>query len=97
MIVLVARYHVRPGHREEVLAALARMAPAVAASEPGCRLYQVSRSLDDDDLVLLYEHYVDQAALEAHRSTPHFLEIVEGTVMPLLERRERELFELVLG
>jgi len=97
MIVLVARYHVRPGHRAEVLAALEPMAAAVAASEPGCRLYHVARSLDDDDLVLLYEHYVDEEALQAHRETPHFADIVEARVMPLLESRERETFELVLG
>lgn len=97
MLVLVARYHVRPGRRAEVEDALARMAELVAADEPGCRLYQVSRSTESPDQLVLYEHYDDQAALEAHRRTPHFRDIVEGEVLPLLERRDREVLELVVG
>jgi quinol monooxygenase YgiN len=97
MIVLVAKYHTKPGRREEVIAALERMGPLVAESEPGCALYQVARSTEDEDLLLLYEHYTDEAALAAHRETPHFSEIIEGTVMPMLESRGRELYELAVS
>jgi (4S)-4-hydroxy-5-phosphonooxypentane-2,3-dione isomerase len=97
LIVLIARYYVTPGNTDKVLSELRRMKPLVQASEPGCALYQVSRSEENPDLVLLYEHYRDQAALEAHRETPHFKEIVEGVIMPVLEKRERELFSLVIG
>ena len=48
-------------------------------------------------MIVLYEHYVDGAALLAHRETPHFKEIVEGTIMPLLEKRERELYTIVVN
>jgi quinol monooxygenase YgiN len=97
MIVLVAKYTVKPGHGDAVEAALKRMAPLVAANEPGCALYHANRATDNPDLFLLYEHYRDQAALAAHRETPHFKEIIEGTIVPLLDRRERELFTLVVG
>ncbi len=97
MKVLLARYQVKPGHREQVEQSLARMAALVARDEPGCRLYQVLRSLESDDELVLYEHYEDEAALEAHRRTEHFQEIVEGEILPLLERRDREMLELVLG
>jgi quinol monooxygenase YgiN len=49
------------------------------------------------DLFLLYEHYVDEAALAHHRTTPHFQQIIEGKIIPLLEKRERELYALVVG
>ena len=39
------------------------------------------RATENPDLFLLYEHYVDQAALEAHRNTPHFKEIIEGSIV----------------
>ena len=96
MIVLVAKYHVKQGKGDEVEVALKRMAPLVKEQEPGCKLYQANRSTENRDLFLLYEHYADQAALEAHRGTPHFKEIIEGTIVPLLDKRERELYELIV-
>lgn len=91
-VVLVARYHTVPGKADTVAAALATMAERVAADEPGCLLYQANRSTEVEDTFLLYEVYADEAALAAHRETPHFLEIVEGQVAPLLDKRERELY-----
>ena len=97
MIVLVAHYYGKPGKGDAIEAALKEIAPKVAAHEPGCKLYHASRSPEKPDLFLLYEHYVDEAALLAHRETPHFKEIIEGTIMPLLEKREREVYTLVVG
>lgn len=97
MIVLAATYHVKTGKGDDVAAALRRMAPLVKVEEPGCLLYHANRSTENPDLFLLYEHYVDQAALEAHRDTPHFRDIIEGTVVPLLDKRERQLYEQVAG
>ena len=97
MIVLVAKYTVKTGQGDAVEAALRRMAPLVKAGEPGCTLYHANRSTENRDIFLLYEHYTDQAALEAHRATPHFKEIIEGTIVPLLDGRQRELYETVVG
>jgi quinol monooxygenase YgiN len=97
MIVLTAKYYVKHGRGDEVEAALRRMAPIVKATEPGCALYHANRAAENPDIFLLYEHYTDQAALDAHRSTPHFLEIIEGTIAPLLDRRERELYQPVIS
>lgn len=97
MIVLIARYHVKPGQGDAVEAALREMAPLVKQHEPGCKLYQANRSRDNRDLFLLVEHYVDEAALDAHRATPHFQQIIEGRVVPLLEKRERELYDLAVS
>jgi len=91
-VVLTARYTVKAGNVEAVLAALRRMAPLVRENEPGCITYHVNRANDDPNVLLLYEEYADQAALDAHASSPHFKEIILGTIVPLLERRERELF-----
>jgi autoinducer 2-degrading protein len=97
MIVLVARYSVESGRGDEVAEALKKMAPLVAEKEPGCLLYHANRSTEDPDLFLLYEQYEDAKALEAHRETPHFEQIIEGEIVPLLENRERELYEQVVG
>lgn len=95
MVVLVAKYYAKPGKGDEVAAALNTMAQQVLGDEPACALYHVCRSLENSDYFLLYEHYVNEAALAAHRETPHFKAIVEGTIVPLLDKRERDLYELV--
>ena len=97
MIVLTAYYHSKPGHGDAIAAGLQQMASLVKEREPGCVLYQAARAQDNPDLFLLYEQYVDEAALLAHRETPHFKEIIEGTIVPLLEKRERQLYTLVVG
>jgi quinol monooxygenase YgiN len=45
------------------------MIAAVRGNEPGCVLYRPTRSPSDPDAFLLYEEYLDQQALDAHRRT----------------------------
>lgn len=97
MIVLVAKYHVKPGSIDKVLEGLRRMKTLVDRDEPACEFYQVSRSTEAENLLMLYEHYADQKALAAHRETPHFKSIIEGEIVPLLDKRERELYELQIA
>jgi quinol monooxygenase YgiN len=87
MIVLVARYYGKPGQGDMIEAALKQIAPVVKANEPGCKLYHATRSQDNPDNFLLYEHYEDETALLAHRETAHFKEIIEGMIIPILEKR----------
>lgn len=96
-VTLIARYRVSAGNAERVEKALTRMAERVRADEPGCQLYQANRSTEVENLFLLYEVYTDEAALAAHRETPHFKEIVEGEIVPLLDSREREVYTQVVA
>ncbi len=97
MVVLIARYEVKTGRGDDVAAALREMAPLVKEHEPGCLLYHANRSRDNTDLFILYEQYQDMAALEAHRDTPHFKRLIEGTIVPLLDKREREICDPVVS
>ena len=96
-VVLVAKYTVKPGHAPAVKEALARAAERVRADEPGCQLYQANQSVDDENAFLLYEVYDDEAALAAHRETPHFKAIIEGEVVPLLDDRQRAVYLQVVS
>jgi (4S)-4-hydroxy-5-phosphonooxypentane-2,3-dione isomerase len=91
MRALIARYQAKAGRGDEVASLLEEMAAAVARDEPACVLYRAARSVERPDVFILYEEYTDQAALEAHRETPHFRRLIEGAVVPLLESREREV------
>jgi quinol monooxygenase YgiN len=97
MIVLIAKYHVKAGSVDTVLDKLREMKKVVDRDEPACKFYQVSLSTESPNLVVLYEHYPDQAALAAHRETPHFKSIIEGQIIPLLDKREREFYELKIS
>lgn len=97
MIVLVARYYAKPGQGDAVIEVLQQMASLVKEHEPDCKLYQVCRSKDNPDFLLLYEQYTDEAAVQKHRETPYFQELILDTIVPLLEKREPAFFDLVIA
>jgi autoinducer 2-degrading protein len=72
MFVLIVDLAVRPGMHEQFLRAITANASASLSDEPGCLRFDVMRATGDLDRFVLYELYVDEAAFEAHRATPHF-------------------------
>lgn len=79
MKVLTVTIHVKPAHIDEFIAATLANARG-SRTEPGNIRYDVLRSEDDPNQLMLYEVYRDAAALAAHRDTLHFktwLETVE--------------------
>ncbi len=96
MYVVVARFYAQAGKEKEVEAVLRQMVP-ISNAEPGCIQYVVNRSVDDPRMFLLYEQYVDEAGFNAHLESAEFKQHVQGTVVPLLERREREIYDVVEG
>jgi len=95
--VLIAKYYVKPGNSKAVEAALREMSKFVKNDEPECLVYNANIDPENENLYCLYEVYRDAAAIAAHRETPHFKEIIEGIIVPLLEKREREIYEQVIG
>ena len=96
MICVAVTYVIKAGREAEALDLLGKLATA-SRGEPGCRMYLVHRSTTDPRRVFLYEQYDDQAALDAHRATPHFSEYGTGGIFPMLESRSPELYELIDG
>ena len=55
--------------------------------EPGCVSYIPHWLREEPDTLLIYEQYIDQAAVDAHRATPHFARYVtDGLDSKLLSR-----------
>lgn len=94
MIVVVAEYTVAEGNEEAVADLLKQWAP-MAREETGCKAFIVNRSLEDPRRLMLYEQYADQAAFDFHANRPEFKDIVVGRIVPLLEKRERRMFEVI--
>ena len=70
-LALVVRLHVKPAARDAFLYAIRENA-ADSIREPGCLYFDVVRHDGDPDRFTLYELYRDEAAIEFHRSTPHY-------------------------
>lgn len=85
-IHLFATWKVKQGHAAEVLRLLQQMVPRTRA-EKGNLFYDVHQGIADDHTIVLYEGYVDEAALQAHRDADYFKEWVLGKIVPLLESR----------
>jgi quinol monooxygenase YgiN len=94
MLTVIAQYQTEPGGGDSVAAILARHA-AQTRAEPGCILFLVNRSEQEPDQFVLYEQYIDEAAFEAHRQSPHFRDNVERAVAPLLAARSWQRYQLV--
>ncbi|PZE21079.1 putative quinol monooxygenase [Paenibacillus xerothermodurans] len=96
MVALIARYKVKPNETQQVIQLLQQMQAKIKEFEPACQIFRVHRPTDHSDVLVLYEVYTDIEAMEAHRGTDHYRNIIEGQVAPLLEGREREVLDLVI-
>jgi quinol monooxygenase YgiN len=92
MITLAVSYLIRSGHESEAENFL-RELRVQSRREPGCRTYEVHRSLEEPREFLIFEQYDDLAALEAHRQTPHFLHFGKQGLQTIAERRTATTYE----
>lgn len=63
---------------------------AASRQEPGCVSYIPHFIEGDNATVLIYEQYADDAALEHHRSSPHFAQYAIGGLYQLMKDRQVE-------
>jgi quinol monooxygenase YgiN len=94
MYVVAAQYTVQEGKEKAVIDILKKMIP-LSRAEPGCKLYMVNQSPDNPRKLLLYEQYADKSGYEAHMATTAFKDNILGKVVPMLESRVREFYEVV--
>ncbi|MDA0159245.1 antibiotic biosynthesis monooxygenase [Solirubrobacter ginsenosidimutans] len=85
---LMVRWEVRPGDAAE-LEAIFREHQEHSRAEPGCLAWIAHRG-ETLGSFLLYEQFIDRAAFDAHRATPHFQRLIVDCGLPLLIR-EREI------
>ncbi len=72
MLVMLAFIHVTPEGVEPF--AQASTANALESiKEPGCKAFNVIQQIDDPTKFVLHEIYDDQAALDSHKTTAHYL------------------------
>ena len=92
MVVLAVTWMAKTGREAEAAAILEKLT-GESRKEPGCAMYQVHKHKTDPRRFFIYEQYKDDAALEAHRTTPHFLQLAKKDLPKVADRTEGHLFE----
>jgi autoinducer 2-degrading protein len=92
MVVLAVTWVAKVGQESAVEEVLAKLT-AEARKEPGCAMFQVHRHRTEPRRFFIYEQYKDDAALEAHRNTPHFLQYARKDLPKIADRVEGQLYD----
>lgn len=74
MIGVIATLKVQDGKQTGFEGLMRELAAQVRANEPECTFYQLHKT-DDPTSYIMLEQYSSEAALQAHRVTPHFKEL----------------------
>jgi len=72
MLVSWVKVRIKPGERQRFLKAIEVDALGSERDEPGCLRFNVLQDAKDEIVYYFYEVYKDEAALEAHRTMPHY-------------------------
>lgn len=86
-VYVFAKWQVKKGQLDAVLGLLTQVAKA-STQEKGNLFYHIHQSHADDHTLILSEGYINEAAVEEHRHSNHFQQLVIGEIVPMLENRE---------
>jgi quinol monooxygenase YgiN len=89
MISFIVRMRFAKEDRKDVLEAVQQLT-AASRQEPGCVSYIPHEMAGEPNLVMIYEQYRDEAALEAHRASPHFHKYAIGGLFQWMKERSVE-------
>jgi quinol monooxygenase YgiN len=89
MLSFTVRMTFDQADRDEISEILCQLT-AASRKEPGCVSYIPHLVEGEPCTVLIYEQYVDDAALEHHRGTPHFHQYAIGGLYQKMKQRQVE-------
>jgi quinol monooxygenase YgiN len=86
---------VKVGHEQEFETLFREMRAAIAHGEPDCLYYSLLKSRTNARAYIVEEQYRDQAALDAHQSSPHG-KLYFPKIRAILESIQVEYFDVVV-
>ena len=89
MVSFVVRFKFAPEDRAEMTEAV-RILAVESRREPGCVSYIPHHAEDDQNTIVIYEQYLDEKALAAHRESPHFKKYAVGGLFQKMKERSLE-------
>lgn len=94
MVSFTVRMEFREEDRQRVREYLQKLA-AASRQEPGCVTYVPHFVEEGPPTMLIYEQYADQAAVDHHRSSPHFAQYATEGLYKVMTSRKLERLEAV--
>lgn len=95
MFVITAEFRLKPDMLNALMPLVLLQAEKSLANEAGCLVFDVCiEHNDNDDIILLYEVYKDEAAFNFHMKTSHYLAFSE-TVSDLVADKAVRRFHRV--
>ncbi|TWT39847.1 Autoinducer 2-degrading protein LsrG [Thalassoglobus neptunius] len=91
MLVVTVRFETKPDCVEEFREAILFQARSSRENEEGCRQFDVCQSIDEPTVFSVYEVYHDEAAFEAHKTSPHSA-ITRERIGDLLASRDLKIW-----
>ena len=76
MIVVIAKFDIRPGQRDKLLA-VAKPCIEATRRENGCISYELFSSVEDESAMVFVERWRDLDALRAHQQSAHIARFKE--------------------
>lgn len=84
---LIVKWKIKESETADILNLLPELA-AKTRNEKGNISYHIYQSADNANELFLHERYADADALEIHKNSEHYQQIVLGQIIPNLEIRE---------
>lgn len=86
-IYVYAKWQVKEGKLDAVLQIM-KEAAQKSAEEQGNLFYKINQSKTDENTLILFEGYENESAVEFHRNSEHYQNLVVKQIIPLMENRE---------
>ena len=93
MMTFIARMKVKPGKEQEFEQIARQMTEKVRALEPATLAYEFFRLPDSERGYAVFESFESKEAEEAHRNTPHFVEMAPALIDCIDGTYEREFLD----
>lgn len=91
---IAVTFEILPEHVDAFRQRVLRQARDSVEREEGCFQFDVLVDQSDPATFFLYETYADEAALAAHRDTPHFADF-DATVRPWIVSKSIRRLQLI--
>ena len=94
-VYIYAKWQVKEGKLDTILDLMKEVAEK-SSKEEGNLFYNLHQSQQDENTLILFEGYTDKDAVEIHRNSEYFKNLVLEKIVPLLESREVILMDKIL-
>ena len=78
MYVVISSSELNPEHKDRFIKELVEVARISVEEEPGCLRLDVVQDGNDPNRIWVYEVFKDQATLDTHMQSPHYLKYREA-------------------